>query len=308
MSYNQEGILSKEQIENILKKYGDKSSYKLYEIPYKQYLNKLTQKQEKHYEYIFYIRKEDINKNKVYISFPLERQFNMTVMEESEKYNYEIVKYQPENRKKYLKSPLNYVGGKYKLLPQIMEYFPNKINTFVDLFSGGFNVGINVNSNRTICNDINDFIIGLYKELYNKPVEEILNKINYNINEYGLSKENESAYKKFRIHYNETKDPIDLYTLTCYSFNYQFRFNNNKEYNNPFGRNRSQFSENMKKNLILFTDKLKKMEIDFSAKEFDKIDIKELGQEDFIYCDPPYLITTGSYNDVNRGFKDWNEE
>ena len=110
------------------------------------------------------------------------------------------------------------------------------------------------------------------------------------------------------IHYNETKDPIDLYTLTCYSFNYQFRFNNNKEYNNPFGRNRSQFSENMKKNLILFADKLKKMEIDFSAKEFDKIDIKELGQEDFIYCDPPYLITTGSYNDGNRGFKDWKEE
>ena len=78
--------------------------------------------------------------------------------------------------------------------------------------------------------------------------------------------------------------------------------------NNPFGRNRSQFSENMKKNLILFADKLKKMEIDFSAKEFDKIDIKELGQEDFIYCDPPYLITTGSYNDGNRGFKDWKEE
>ncbi len=308
MSYNQEGILSKEQIENILKKYGDKSSYKLYEIPYKQYLNKLTQKQEKHYEYIFYIRKENINKNKVYTSFPLERQFNMTVMQESEKYNYEIVKYQPENRKKYLKSPLNYVGGKYKLLPQIMEYFPSKINTFVDLFSGGFNVGINVDSNRTICNDINNFIIGLYKELYNRPVEEILNKINYNIKEYGLSKENESAYKKFRIHYNETKDPIDLYTLTCYSFNYQFRFNNNKEYNNPFGRNRSQFSENMKKNLILFADKLKKMEIDFSAKEFDQIDIKELGQEDFIYCDPPYLITTGSYNDGNRGFKDWKEE
>ena len=24
-----------------------------------------------------------------------------------------------------------------------------------------------------------------------------------------------------------------------------------------------------------------------------------------IYCDPPYFITTGSYNDGNRGFKDW---
>jgi len=27
-----------------------------------------------------------------------------------------------------------------------------------------------------------------------------------------------------------------------------------------------------------------------------------------VYCDPPYLITTGSYNDGNRGFKDWKEK
>ena len=44
--------------ENKLKKYGEKKTYKLYKIPYKQYQNKLTKKIEKHYEYIFYIKKE----------------------------------------------------------------------------------------------------------------------------------------------------------------------------------------------------------------------------------------------------------
>ena len=128
------------------------------------------------------------------------------------------------------------------------------------------------------------------------------------INEYGLSKENEEAFKKFRNYYNKTKEPIDLYTLSCYSFNYQFRFNNNKEYNNPFGRNRSQFSDNMKSNLILFTEKLKSMNVEFLSEPFDKVDLSRLNSEDFVYCDPPYLITTGSYNDGNRGFKDWKEE
>ena len=33
--------------------------------------------------------------------------------------------------------------------------------------------------------------------------------------------------------------------------------------------------------------------------------MKRLFKSDFIYCDPPYLITTGSYNDGNRGFKNW---
>lgn len=309
MSYNQEGILKKEEIEHILKKYGEKNTYKFYKIPYKQYQNKLTKKIEKHYEYIFYIKKDQrINMNNIYINIPILETAPVMLMEDEEQYFYDTENYVVDSHKKYIKSPLNYIGGKYKLLPQLMKYFPTDINTFVDLFSGGFNVGINVKSNRTICNDINDFIINLYKELYKSPVESVLERINTNIQEFGLSKENESAYKKFRIHYNETKDPIDLYTLTCYSFNYQFRFNNNREYNNPFGRNRSQFSENMKNNLILFSDKLKNMNIDFLSKDFDKVSIEDLGKDDFIYCDPPYLITTGSYNDGNRGFKDWKEE
>ena len=225
----------------------------------------------------------------------------LQVREDEEKYTYAngIV-----SRRKFLKSPLNYIGGKYKLLPQLIEFFPEKINTFVDLFSGGFNVGINVDCNKVICNDMNTFII----ELYSKPIDETLNKITGRINEYGLSKENEEAFKKFRDYYNKTKEPIDLYTLSCYSFNYQFRFNNNKEYNNPFGRNRSQFSDNMKSNLILFTEKLKSMNVEFLSEPFDKVDLSKLNSEDFVYCDPPYLITTGSYNDGNRGFKDWKEE
>lgn len=41
------------------------------------------------------------------------------------------------NKEELIKSPLNYTGGKFKLLPQILPLFPNEINTFVDLFGGG---------------------------------------------------------------------------------------------------------------------------------------------------------------------------
>ena len=44
----------------------------------------------------------------------------------------------------YVKSPLNYVGEKYKLLKEIIPLFPSSIDTFVDLFGGGFNVDANV--------------------------------------------------------------------------------------------------------------------------------------------------------------------
>lgn len=38
---------------------------------------------------------------------------------------------------KQIKSPLNYIGGKYKLLEQILPLLPKETNTFVDLFVGG---------------------------------------------------------------------------------------------------------------------------------------------------------------------------
>lgn len=51
-----------------------------------------------------------------------------------------------------IKSPLNYIGGKYKLLPQILPLFPEQINTFVDLFAGGLDVSINVvNCLKSFC-------------------------------------------------------------------------------------------------------------------------------------------------------------
>ena len=303
VSYNQDGLLSEDDIKSILVEFGNPNTYKLYKIPYKQYQNKLTKKSDIHYEYLFYISKiKNALKENVYLNIPIHNLITVNEENTQNEYSSDIM-----SRKKFLKSPLNYIGGKYKLL-QLTEYFPKNINTFVDLFSGGFNVGINVDSKKTICNDINTFIIDLYKELYDKPVSDILQQIENRIKEYGLSKENEEAFKKFRVYYNKTKNPIDLYTLSCYSFNYQFRFNNDKEYNNPFGRNRSQFSNNMRNNLILFTQKLKNMNIDFYSEQFDKLNLQNLKKNDFVYCDPPYLITTGSYNDGNRGFKDWKEE
>ncbi len=38
---------------------------------------------------------------------------------------------------------------------------------------------------------------------------------------------------------------------------------------------------------------------------FWTFDFSLLSRGDLVYCDPPYLITTGSYNDGKRGFKDW---
>lgn len=211
----------------------------------------------------------------------------------------------------YIKSPLNYVGGKYKILDQIIPKFPKKINTFVDLFGGGFNVGINVDADNVVYNDVIEPLCELMNYFSNKNAEEVVQKLEDNISINGLDKENTDAFLKLRNKYNhsvyknEDDKIIDFYTLILYSFNYQIRFNQNMKYNTPFGKNRSSYNSNTKKNLEKFVNKINKINVKVSKEKFVDFDFSNLGENDFVYCDPPYLITTGSYNDGNRGIKDW---
>lgn len=202
---------------------------------------------------------------------------------------------------------MNYIGGKYKILQQILPLFPNDIETFVDLFCGGCSVGINVNANKIIFNDNLFYLIELYKQFASMPKWEVIKYIEKRINQFDLSQTNKEGYLKLRETYNKEKNPLDLFVLVAYSFNHQVRFNSSHEYNNPFGKDRSCFNNHMKNNLLNFLNELLVKNIEFSSSNFDEFDFSSLKQRDFVYCDPPYLITTGTYNDGRRGFTGWNE-
>jgi DNA adenine methylase len=202
---------------------------------------------------------------------------------------------------------MNYIGGKYKLLPQIMPLFPKNIRTFVDLFCGGCNVGINTRAQKVIFNDNLSYLIDLYKTFNILDINEILSHIESRIVQYNLSKTNEDGYKELRKLYNKERNPLDLFVLVAFSFNHQIRFNNSHEFNNPFGRERSSFNPKMKSNLYTFLKVLQNKSSEFVCFNFDKFDFSVYTNEDFVYCDPPYLITTGTYNDGKRGFTGWND-
>lgn len=206
----------------------------------------------------------------------------------------------------YIKSPLNYTGGKYKLLGQILPIFPEKITTFIDLFCGGANVGINVNADNVIFNDIMIQLPELYQVWksigYDKVKEHILSRIN----EFSLSKTNQEGYNNLRALYNKERNILDLFVLIAYSFNHQIRFNSKGEFNMPFGKDRSEFNPNMDKNLKNFIEALKTKKCYFTNNNFTDVGIEHLGEGDFVYADPPYLITTASYNE-NGGWGETEE-
>lgn len=269
ISYNNEGLISTEDLTAICKKYAVEGTFHLKEIPYRRYKSKIPNQEKGLCEQIYYFEKK---------------------------------------QQYYIKSPMNYIGGKYKLLPQIEKLFPKNINKMLDLFCGGCDVTSNVIAKEIYANDINNFIIDIFKEFQKRDITSLLNEMDDIIADYALSKTNKEGFLKLRTHYNKSteKNPLELYVLVCYSFNYQFRFNSMHEYNNTFGKNRSCFSPKMRANLIKFCKAIKN--VHFSSENFKTIDISSLNQFDFIYADPPYRITTGSYNDGKRGFEGWTRE
>ena len=206
---------------------------------------------------------------------------------------------------KFIKSPLNYTGGKHKLLPQLTPLFPpgNGKNKFVDLFAGGGNVVANIEGYKRIANDLDSNVIGIFKSFQEHDVKVIITYIKGKIDEYGLSKTNAEAYNKFRSYYNssEVKNPLDLFILICFSFNHQIRFNSKGEFNMPFGKDRSAYNSNIENNLISFSNAI--YEVSFTSKDFTELKLDKLRVGDFVYCDPPYLITCASYNERDG----WNE-
>lgn len=226
-----------------------------------------------------------------------------------------------------VKSPLNYTGGKYKLLNQIIPIFPKDLDLFVDLFSGGANVGVNVNAKRIVCVDKQKEIIRVM-ELFKKyedgyiidKLEKIIDKYNLSnslLNGYktykctsdkGLGSYNKSKYLDLRNDYNSmTDDSVEkdflFLTLVIYGFNNQIRFNSNGEFNMPVGKR--DFNNSIRKNLKSFITKLKTKNIEFINSDFREFVI-ETTDNTLVYCDPPYFLGTASYNE-NGGWTEKDE-
>lgn len=142
----------------------------------------------------------------------------------------------------------------------------------------------------------------------NNPLTLVLEKIDFIIKKYNLNLQNTQGYNDLRKSYNADKSPIVLLVLIAYLFNHQIRFNNAHEFNNPFGKARSSFNPTMKENLIKFIQNLQGKNIEFTSLDFkDFLGKFTLANKSFVYADPPYLITQGTYNDGKRGFSGWNE-
>lgn len=235
--------------------------------------------------------------------------------------------------KNLIKSPLNYTGNKFRILPQIIPSFPTEIDTMVDLFCGGATVGLNVNCKKIIFVDKDPNVIGLLKYLAKTPFELLIGELDEKISHYGLSNSHLYGYKKYktiitdkntnnglkqynsngfyklRADYNSLKNKNTgeafqlLYLLLVYGFNNDLRFSKDGNFNLPVGK--TDLNANNVRKLKEYNERVNSINAQFICADFNSSEVQEIIKvSDFIYLDPPYLITDAVYNEMTK----WNED
>ncbi|WP_147613451.1 Dam family site-specific DNA-(adenine-N6)-methyltransferase [Treponema pectinovorum] len=229
-------------------------------------------------------------------------------------------------KEKVIRSPFFYTGDKYKIIFELKKYFPTEINKFIEPFVGGGSVFLNINANVFYENDIDKNIMSIHHYLssFSSP-EDLLKILFTKIDEYQFTcsyrgktvpqkfkdkyaktyfaKYNAEFYKRLKEKYNasDRTDIADLYLLLIYGFNRMLRFNKKGEFNLPVGN--VDFNQNAVDALTNYVNLTNKKNIYWSNKDYKSFLSKiSVDENDFIYLDPPYLITASEYNKL------WNQK
>lgn len=223
--------------------------------------------------------------------------------------------------KKIKRSPLFYVGDKYKLMDQLLPLFPKKINHFYEPFVGGGTVFLNIEADKYILNDFNKHLVNIQNFLIKSSSnpDKFFKNLEKIVAKYKLSRSyikdiipdilkrkhkktyyarfNKDGYDKLRtfVNNNRKNDPLILYLLLIYGFNRMLRFNGGGRFNLPVGN--VDFNKNVAKALKEYFSTVVNKSIKLTAHDFRDFFVNnEFSKDDFVYIDPPYLITASEYN------------
>jgi DNA adenine methylase len=185
------------------------------------------------------------------------------------------------------KPPLKWAGGKRWLAPLIQPYWRfHKHRRFVEPFCGGLAVTLELRPQIALLNDANPHLINFYEWL-KKPFRITIDARNdkdvYYINRDRFN-------KLIKTGKWQTKQAAQLfYYLNRTCFNGLCRFNQNGEFNVPFG----SYAANLR-----YADDFHKYRALFNSWEFTNSDFADLNisPEDFIYADPPYDVEFTTYS------------
>lgn len=197
--------------------------------------------------------------------------------------------------------PIKIQGIKTKLVPLIKQsVIVNHNSVWIEPFMGSGVVGFNVEPNHAIFADTNPHIIEFYNQIKSgvitpSSVREFLEREGKL-----LEQGDDEYYYAVRARFNKEHSPLDFLFLNRSCFNGMIRFNKSYEFNVPYGHKPQRFAKayitKIVNQVAHVSELLRQHDWVFICQSFEKT-ISMAGQNDFIYCDPPYIGRNVDYYD-----------
>lgn len=203
---------------------------------------------------------------------------------------------------------IKWVGSKRFQSEEIIQYFPNYINTYYEPFCGGCSViyqlllsqkVYHTYMNRIVCSDINGDLIDLWNTIKNDPkgLFKEYSRMWEDMFKISDRQDKRKYYEEIREEFNQTRSPYLFFFLIRTCTNGLPRYNQLGLFNQTLHLTRNGIKPKFLKKIIDgWSDVMKRNNVEFIRCDYNKI-FDEVDDGDFLYIDPPYEITrsTGRY-------------
>ncbi len=206
---------------------------------------------------------------------------------------------------KIIVPPIKCQGIKTKIVPLIKQVVQlNGNGRWIEPFMGSGVVGFNIMPRNAVFADTNPHLINFYNAILNGEINsfrirKFLENEGRNLSECG-----KDYYYEVRERFNKNNSPFDFLFLNRSCFNGLIRFNQKGGFNVPFGHKPERFSKAYITKIANQADYIslisKDMKWSFVCQDFHRT-LSSLSENDFVYCDPPYLGRHADY------YNSWDE-
>jgi len=200
----------------------------------------------------------------------------------------------PASNNTALRPPLKWAGGKRWQVPHLRPLWGNhRDKRLVEPFCGGLAVAVSLMPSRALLNDVNPHVVTFYRWLKRGLKTDI------------AMRNDATTYYANRVRFNELlangqADSAEAAALFYYlnrtGYNGLCRFNQQGNFNVPFGRYKRLYYRND------FTEYVAAFaRFEFSNTDFEAI---PLDASDFLYADPPYDVVFRNYSKSGFGWEE----
>lgn len=209
---------------------------------------------------------------------------------------------------------LKYRGGKSREIPRFLQYVPDNFGRYIEPFLGGGALYFYLEPENAILNDVNVRLMTFYIQLKDQYplMRQQLNALQqlYERNqatfralkaeadpEVRVPNANEELYYQMRTLFNHPDDTyldgVLYFFINKTAYSGMIRYNNNGEYNVPFGRYPNF-------NTRLITQQHSDLLQGAQLFTFDYQQIFDMAEpDDFVFLDPPYDCIFNDYGNID---------